>query len=456
MSEKYYHGHTVAFPWGGSILEFSLPESWTVLGELEPAVIPEPPDLFEACRKALSQPIATTRLADRNLSTAKVTIVVDDHTRPTPVAEFLPVILEELEKANCNDANISFLLANGVHRRTTPEEAKQKLGTRILDLYEWTCHDAYDPSNLVDFGRTSRGTPIKLNRRLVESDLVLLVGAVEPHLLLGYGGGLKMVIPGCAGADTIAANHLQGVEPDRFDFVGATAEDSPMRQDLEEGALLPGNKYFIINTVFNYNGRPTAFFCGHPLEAHRKAQELVQKISMVEIPQPADIVLANSFPGDSDLRQSIKCIGNSLYASKPGGVLLGTVFCKHGLGEIPIPRITLPYPFLRSLVKVIGKHRIIKLVQRIKRGEPEEEVFVTNFGLNMLRRNHIGLYSKHLDAGYGRKLGLAMVFNEIDSWLSWARKKAKQDATIWIFPHGGVSFARLSKPAIGSQNRSQP
>lgn len=73
-----------------------------------------------------------------------------------------------------------------------------------------------------------------------------------------------MIIPGCAGAQTIARNHMQGVTPEKFDFVGSRADHSPMRLDLEEGAFLLKKEVFIVNTVMNEHVRPAAFFAATP------------------------------------------------------------------------------------------------------------------------------------------------------------------------------------------------
>ena len=434
----------VEFPWGGDTLRLALPDAWQVLGALKPREEPAPDDVTAACAGALAQPIGAPRLSDLDLFDKRVLLVCDDHSRPTPVADFIGPVLGELGLAGAQDDHIEILLATGVHRASREDEAARKLGPEAMRRFRWSCHDAHDSAALHDFGTTSRGTRVSLNRKLAEADLVLLLGAVEPHLLLGFGGGLKMIIPGCAGAETIGTNHMQGVSPDHFDFVGAAAGDSPMRLDLEQGALLAGDKYFIVNTTLNHQGRPTRFFCGHPIEAHRAAQRFVEELSGIAVPEPADIALSNSFPADGDLRQSIKCVGNSLYACKPGGLLLGAVYCAEGLGEIPIPRKTLPYPLLRLLVRTMGKHKILGLVEHAKQGEPIEEIFVGHFALQMLRRNHVALFSKGLDEATGKKLGPIRVYNDAQRWLHWARKKAPRQATVWVFPYGGVSYARLA------------
>jgi len=432
----------VEFPWGDEMLDVHLPPSWTVLGELSPRPEPAPAEPADACAAALADPVGTRPLASRDLSKAHVVIVTDDHSRPTPVGEFLLPVLDQLARAGAADERIEFLLANGVHRRSSREEIERKLGAEIASRYHWRCHDAYDRAGLVDLGVTSRGTRVLINRLLTEADLVVCLGALEPHLLLGFGGGLKMLVPGCAGAETIGRNHMQGVDPEHFDFVGVEA--SPMRLDLEEAAQRLGKEVFIVNAVLNERGQLTRFFCGDGVAAHRRGVAYLREHVRMEVPEAADVVLSNSYPMDTDLRQSIKCVGNSLYAARPGGVLLGCVRCEEGLGEIAIPPRTLPYPLLRALVRVIGGRRVLPLVERIKKGEPVEEIFVGHFGLQMLRRNHLGLFSERLPVDTGKRMGLACTFDRVQSMIDWAVRRVPRRATVWVFPYGGSTYAEVA------------
>jgi len=432
----------IDLPWGGGTLTVPLPDRWRVLGRLEPRAPAAATDPAAACAEALREPVGARRLAERSLAGRRVVIVCDDHSRPTPVAAFLPAVLAELRSAGAADGDVEFLIATGVHRESTADEVERKLGRDVAARFRWRCHDAKDAAGLADLGTTSRGTRVRLNRRLAETDLILCLGAVEPHLLLGFGGGLKMLLPGCAGTETIARNHLQGVEPEHFDFVGEDAERSPMRLDLEEAAGLLRKPVFLVNATMNAQARPTRFFCGDPIQAHRRATAFVAEWAGFDVPEQADVVLANSDPMNADLRQSIKCVGNSLYACKPGGVLMGCVYCEHGLGEIFVPRRSLPYTLLRTLVRAVGPRRILGLVERVKRGEPVEEVFVGHFALQMLRRNHHGVFSERLDPALDRKMGMARIFGKLDEFVAWAAARAPRNATVWVFPHGGVTYAR--------------
>ncbi len=170
-----------------------------------------PRTLHKPAWKASAAPVGADRIASRNLTGRKILIVADDHSRPTPVRDFIQPVLAELASAGVRDEDIEILIATGVHRLSKPEEIEKKLGAEVLSRFRPRCHDAYDREGLADLGTTSRGTRVFLNKLLTRADLIGCLGAVEPHLLMGFGGGLKMLIPGCAGAETIGTNHVQGV-----------------------------------------------------------------------------------------------------------------------------------------------------------------------------------------------------------------------------------------------------
>ena len=81
------------------------------------------------------------------------------------------------------------------------------LGAEIVDRYRCLQHDAYDEAALVSLGTTRRGHPLTVNKHLLEADLKILTGFIEPHFFAGYSGGPKAVLPGVAGAETVLANH---------------------------------------------------------------------------------------------------------------------------------------------------------------------------------------------------------------------------------------------------------
>lgn len=433
-------------PWGESVLPVPLPEGWRVLGPYVPADDTAPAAVEVLCQRALAEPVGARPLAERDLRGQRVLLVVDDISRPTPVASFFGVVRDALARAGVALADMEILFALGVHRPMTQAEAEAKVGRDNLARHRWHNHDAFDASRLVHLGTTSRGTPIALNRLLTEFDLIVTLGAIEPHLLLGFGGGFKMLLPGCAGATTIGRNHLQGVADGQFNYVGLPPEESPMRLDLEEGASLLGKEVFVVNAVLNSRGAIQRFFCGDPRAAFRAGTAFVRRQAEVALPEPADVVITNSWPLDADLRQGSKCIGNTLYAARPGGVVLGFLRCSEGRGDMPLPSWTLPYPLLRTVVRLANRKRILTFQRLVRRHDPVEQQFLTHFGLQMLRRNHVWFYSDNLEPDTGRRLGALRQFASVEEMVAAALRKVGPRASVAVFPFGGATYARPWTP----------
>lgn len=57
-------------------------------------------------------------------------------------------------------------------------------------------HDARQDANLVRVGQASFGNVVRIDRRMVEAERVILTGAIIHHLIAGYSGGRKNPVPG--------------------------------------------------------------------------------------------------------------------------------------------------------------------------------------------------------------------------------------------------------------------
>ncbi len=87
---------TLQLPWGNEFLSVTLPEKWELQGILEPSALPPCADPQGEVLRALAEPIGAPRLAELAHPGMKVAIVIDDGSRPTPVASILPAVVEEL------------------------------------------------------------------------------------------------------------------------------------------------------------------------------------------------------------------------------------------------------------------------------------------------------------------------------------------------------------------------
>ena len=427
---------TVRVPFEGSDVALELPSSWRVLAEVAPRPLAALHDVAAAVREALERPIGCEPLAD--LAGKKIVLAVDDVSRPTPVHRFFPAVLEHLLARGARREDLVVVTALGVHRPMTQAEVERKVGAESLAGLRWVNHDARSPAELVALGTTSRGTEVALNRHLVAADLVVCLGAIEPHLLLGFGGGLKMIVPGLAAERTIAQNHMQGVTPERFNYVGSV--ESPMRLDLEEAARMLRARLFAVNTVLNERLEPCRFVCGEPVAAHRAGVETVRGLAGREVHELADVAIVGSSPMNADLRQGMKCIGNVEKSVKEGGLVLGLLECAHGIGDLAVPPRTLPHGVLRGVLRLLGRDRVLWFVDKVKRGAAVEERFLAHFSMQIARKNELFVWSRALPRDTGRRLGIFRQFDDLGAMVAEAARRVPRNATVLVYPYGGATY----------------
>jgi hypothetical protein len=159
------------------------------------------------------------------------------------------------------------------------------------------------------------------------------------------------------------------------------------------------------------------------------------------VDEPADVVITNSRPFDADLRQGLKCLGNVLEAARPGGLILGFLYCQRGLGDLSTPFFTLPYPTLRKLLQIIGPRWLPGFSRWAVLHEPLEQQFLDQFAMRMLQRNDLWCFSENLERKTFRKLGALRRFASVEAMITEAEKTAGKTATVSIFPYGGLTFA---------------
>jgi nickel-dependent lactate racemase len=281
----------------------------------------------ELVREAVDRPLGSPSLADFLASSNRLLVIVNDATRPTPTAALLDAVGDELE---ARDAR--FLVATGAHRAPTEAEYRQILGRhyeRFRKRIE--AHDARDKAGLVDMGHTRNGTPILLNRALVEADRVVATGSVEPHYFAGYTGGRKAFLPGVAGYATIEANHKLALDPRATSL---SLDENPVSQDMDDALRLLPAHVFSIMTVLDKDQGLAGCFAGDIRLSFAAAVAKANSIFAVALRERADIVVSVArHPMDIDLYQAQKAIDNGALALADGGILILVASCRDGVGD---------------------------------------------------------------------------------------------------------------------------
>jgi nickel-dependent lactate racemase len=146
-------------------------------------------------------------------------------------------------------------------------------------------------------------------------------------MIAGFGGGGKIINPGCSDGDTIGEMHwlCHQVPEDRLFAV----RENAVRDLIDEVALKVGLR-FILNEVPGGGGRMAGAFAGHPIDAHRQACRAARAACAVEIKEKADIVVADAYPADLDFWQALKGLNAAYGAVRDGGTVILVTPCLEG------------------------------------------------------------------------------------------------------------------------------
>ena len=410
-----------------SVAEFSLPfgrvqlngkvPAPNLLGVFMPQEDTEAVDELALLQQTLAQPIGTLPLRDLARPGQKIAIVTSDLTRPCPSERLLPPVLEELRMAGIPDADVTIIIALGLHRPMSPQELEAAVGSEIYHRVQVINHD---PAAVVRLGVTSAGTPVEIFRPLVEADLRICLGNLEFHYFAGYSGGSKAILPGCASRATVNANHAMMVHPQA---IAGRLEGNPVRADIEEGVAMLGVD-FILNVVVDGHHRIVEAVAGQAKAAHRRGCELVVQRGTVPVPQRADIVLvsAGGYPKDVDMYQAQKALDSAAAAVRDGGIIIWVAECSEGLGN---------RTFESWLREAGSPGEILDRIQReFVLGGHKAAAIAT-----VQQRARIYLISA-LTPETVRDCGLEP-FDDLSRAITAALDKTGQDAQIIVLPHGG-------------------
>ncbi len=287
---------------GDQLVEVDLPTGTRVL-------YPKPPiaplkDVDAAIRYAINHPENSEPLYALLKPGMKVTIAIDDISLPLPpmrrpdVRErVLTVVLDLLTDHGVDD--VELIIATSVHRRMKAFEVRHMVGDRIFERY-WPDklynHDAEDADNMVHIGTTELGEEVELNRRAVESDLVIYVNLN----LVPMDGGHKSVAVGLCGYRSLRAHHNPKVMRNCYSYMNP--ETSELNTSVTRMGRLTNQKLkvFTIETAINNRmfDRPLEFLAKNEddLSAMERSALRALRFSLDKLPQPARQAIFQKVP----------------------------------------------------------------------------------------------------------------------------------------------------------------
>ena len=320
----------VKIAYGKTGLDVNFKDEWNVT-IVEPKFVNELANPPEALSNALNNPydsLPIKKLVDKD---SKVGIIFSDITRPMPRKVIIQAILNELDFLS-ND-NIILFNALGTHRENTKEELIDMLGETIYNGYKIVQNNAFDKSTQTYLGKSSNDHDIWLNAELINYDLLVMTGFIEPHFFAGFSGGGKSIMPGMAGLETVLGNHDAKMISNP-NSTWAITEGNPIWEEVNEVSKKIKNK-FLLNVTLNSRKEITGVFAGNLIQAHKAGCDFVKESSMVPVDQKFDIVVTSNsgYPLDLNLYQAIKGVSAAAQIVKEGGAIIIAADCWDGIPE---------------------------------------------------------------------------------------------------------------------------
>lgn len=417
----------VKLPYGRSFLEVEIPEE-RLAGILTPASHQGKIIGSRLVEDALKNPIDSPRLRELAAEARNIVVVTSDHTRPVPSRQTLPLLLKEVREGNPN-AEITILIATGLHRAPTAAELDDKFGPEVVAQERFVAHDANDYSMLVRLKDLPSGAPFYLNKLAAEADLLIAEGFIEPHFFAGYSGGRKSILPGVSGKETILINHsAQFIDHPKTE--SGTLEGNIFHQDMTDAAR-QANLRFILNVALDEEKNIIGAFAGHPEEAFAEGVKFVEKLTKLRTKR-AEIVLTSNggYPLDQNLYQAVKSIRTAEYAAKKGGVIITAASCIDGIGgEV----------FQRMLMHPEGSKKILEEIRATEPTATPFDQWQVQVLVRTLQDYRVIIVTDGVEPAALKEMGLESAPN-LDEALNRAYAAMGPEAKVVVIPNGAGVF----------------
>lgn len=372
---------------------------------------------------ALEHPVGSPRLRTLAEGKRKIVIVTSDHTRAVPSKITLPLLLKEIRSGN-PDADITILIATGLHRPTTEEEQRRMFGDAIVDHEKIAINNAFAPKQFVELCVLPSGAVFQVNRLAAECDLLVTEGFVEPHFFAGFSGGRKSILPGICSERTVNENHsYKAVSHPRSN--SGMLKDNPIHADMLCAAKAV-NVQFIFNVALDGEKKIVAAWAGDLEKAHEAGVAFIRQWSQCPV-VTGDIVITSNggYPLDQNLYQSPKAMATAEACAGEDGVIIMCCSCCDGMG---------------------GAH----FGQLIQRGTPDEidrylssippektipEQWCTQVCVRVLRKHPVILVTTFLSHDEVRKANMIPASTP-DEALEIAYRLKGEQASVVVIPDG--------------------
>lgn len=233
-------------------------------------------------------------LSDTDCTDKKVLVIIPDHTRTAPTDLFFKIITDQLEK---KAKKLDFLIALGTHPPMKREQILKLVGIsreekeKKYKSVEFFNHEWDNPKSLTSIGvitenkieEVSQGllkenVEVQVNKMIMDYDLLIIVGPVFPHEVVGFSGGNKYFFPGISGPEVLNFFHWLGALITNPEINGT--KDTPVRKVIDIASSFIKKPKLCFSLVIK-DKKLSGLFIGQPEEAWSEAADLSSKLNII-------------------------------------------------------------------------------------------------------------------------------------------------------------------------------
>jgi len=408
--------------YGKNKIEVDVPDK-NLMAILEPRDTEPLFDVESEIKRSLSSPIASGKIREIVKPQMKIAVLCDDYTRKTPAQLILPYVLDELKSAGVKPEDTKIIVALGTHRPATEQEIVEKVGEDVVKEYEVLNHDWKSEEKLVDLGKTSSGTPIHINKHVLNSDFVIGIGMIVPHRVSGFSGGSKIIQPGVCGVATTNYTHWLSAKFSGKEILGKI--NNPVRTEMNTIAEKAKLK-FIVNVVLDRFGSICGVFAGDFKEAYIHGARFSKDIYSVEVPEKADIVICDCpHPASIEMWQAAKSIYAADLVVETKGTIVLLAPCPEG--------VAVEHPDVEQL-GYKPYHEVKNLVEKGRIKDLSAAAHMVHVGRIVREKATCTLVSEGIDEKTAEKIGFNYA-STFDEALKKALDKQGSNAKIAVMRH---------------------
>lgn len=321
---------------GQTTLDISLPDEKVcdiIIGRKVPAMS------HDDIRDIISNRIRAHSPED--IKDRKIALIIPDSTRLWARGDvFVPEIVKTLFDLGVPEENLRIIIATGTHADMTKDQFSALAGTFCAQQVEILNAANKNQDRLMYIGETYKKTPVFITKEAAEADHIIIFGGVLHHLIAGFGGGRKYIMPGIAGYDTIQKNHSLAIRKDGTPHPLARQAKlwgNPVNEDINDAAtlFLEGKTCTYVAVAAGGTGDIFYADAGPLHETFMKGCKKLDEVCCIPVPKKGDFVIFSTggHRADGQLYQSTKALFNAVHIVKEGGNILFVAGCAEGVGN---------------------------------------------------------------------------------------------------------------------------